>query len=123
MMSAHHSTRISRLSGVLGFFIGIFGAMAILGVFFKILKLPYFEIFMVIGFVGEAVASRGCPVESAELVYGPNLGLTHILDRYLELEIDGIDAGRFLSLDRWRTHSIIDVPCKGDNPAKIPRHF
>ena len=56
MTPAHHSTRISRLSGVLGFFIGIFGAMAILGVFFKILKLPYFEIFMVIGFVGEAAA-------------------------------------------------------------------
>ena len=56
MTAAHQSTRILRLNGVLGFFIGIFGAMAILGVFFKILKLPYFEIFMMIGFVGEAAA-------------------------------------------------------------------
>ena len=56
MTSAHQSTRILRFNGILGFFIGIFGAMAILGVFFKILKLPYFEIFMMIGFVGEAAA-------------------------------------------------------------------
>ena len=56
MTAAYQSTRILRLNGVLGFFIGIFGAMAILGVFFKILKLPYFEIFMAIGFVGEAAA-------------------------------------------------------------------
>ncbi len=56
MTAAHQSTRILRLNGILGFFIGIFGAMAILGVFFKILKLPHFEIFMVIGFVGEAAA-------------------------------------------------------------------
>ena len=47
---------MARLTGVLGFFIGIFGAMAILGVFFKILKLPHYEIFMIIGFVGEACA-------------------------------------------------------------------
>ena len=47
---------MNRLTGVLGFFIGIFGAMAILGVFFKILKLPHYEIFMIIGFVGEACA-------------------------------------------------------------------
>ncbi len=47
---------MTRLTGVLGFFIGIFGAMAILGVFFKILKLPHYETFMIIGFVGEACA-------------------------------------------------------------------
>jgi hypothetical protein len=41
---------------VLGFFIGIFGAMAILGVFFKILKLPNYELYMAIGFIGEAAA-------------------------------------------------------------------
>lgn len=50
------STRLKRLSGVLGFFIGIFGAMAILGVFFKILKLPNYELYMAIGFIGEAAA-------------------------------------------------------------------
>ena len=56
MATTQQVPRLSRLSGILGFFIGIFGAMAILGVFFKILKLPYFVIFMVIGFVGEAAA-------------------------------------------------------------------
>ncbi len=56
MAAAYTSPRLARLTGVLGFFIGIFGAMAILGVFFKILKLPYFEVFMVVGFVGEAAA-------------------------------------------------------------------
>ncbi len=56
MAASLQSPRLTRFSGVLGFFIGIFGAMAILGVFFKILKLPYFEIFMVIGFIGEAAA-------------------------------------------------------------------
>ena len=56
MATTQQAPRLSRLSGILGFFIGIFGAMAILGVFFKILKLPHFEIFMVIGFVGEAAA-------------------------------------------------------------------
>ena len=56
MKKAKRSIRLARLTGVLGFFIGIFGAMAILGVFFKILKLPYYEIFMIIGFVGEACA-------------------------------------------------------------------
>lgn len=45
---------------VLGFFIGIFGAAAILGVFFKIwdnpMAAPYADDFMVIGFLGEAGA-------------------------------------------------------------------
>ena len=56
MAAAQRSPRFTRLNGVLGFFVGIFGAMAILGVFFKILKLPHYEIFMIIGFVGEAAA-------------------------------------------------------------------
>ncbi len=56
MATVKLSARLTRLTGVLGFFIGIFGAMAILGVFFKILKLPHYEIFMIIGFVGEAGA-------------------------------------------------------------------
>ena len=56
MASNAKSTLLARLTGVLGFFIGIFGAMAILGVFFKILKLPNYELFMAIGFIGEAAA-------------------------------------------------------------------
>ena len=56
MASSTQSPRLARLTGVLGFFIGIFGAMAILGVFFKILKLPHYELFMAIGFIGEAAA-------------------------------------------------------------------
>lgn len=45
---------LERIKKVLGFFIGIFGALAILGVFFKILKYPNWELFMQLGFVGEA---------------------------------------------------------------------
>ncbi|NNE34790.1 MAG: hypothetical protein HKN13_06120 [Rhodothermales bacterium] len=47
---------LGRVKGVLGFFIGIFGAMAILGVFFKIMKLDNYEFFMKVGFIGEAAA-------------------------------------------------------------------
>jgi methyl-accepting chemotaxis protein len=47
---------LERIKKVLGFFIGIFGALAILGVFFKILKYPNWELFMQLGFVGEAAA-------------------------------------------------------------------
>ena len=47
---------LARLKGILAFFIGIFGAMAILGVFFKILKLEHYELFMKVGFIGEAAA-------------------------------------------------------------------
>lgn len=50
------SKGMKRVSGILGFFVGIFGALAILGVFFKILKLPHYELFMAIGFIGEAAA-------------------------------------------------------------------
>lgn len=47
---------LDRITKVLGFFIGIFGALAILGVFFKILKYPNWQLFMQLGFVGEAAA-------------------------------------------------------------------
>lgn len=45
---------LERIKKILGFFIGIFGSLAILGVFFKILKYPNWELFMQLGFVGEA---------------------------------------------------------------------
>jgi hypothetical protein len=47
---------MNRMTGVLGLFIGIFGALAILGVFFKIAKLPHWEVLMAVGFIGEAAA-------------------------------------------------------------------
>jgi hypothetical protein len=49
---------MSRLNGILGLLIGIFGALAILGVFFKIAKTPGvdYELFMAVGFMGEAGA-------------------------------------------------------------------
>ncbi len=58
MAAAQPSRLMSRLNGVLGLLIGIFGAMAILGVFFKIAKYPGvdYELFMAIGFMGEAAA-------------------------------------------------------------------
>lgn len=54
--AASSSKLMNRANGVLGFFIGIFGSLAILGVFFKIAKLPHYELFMTIGFFGEAAA-------------------------------------------------------------------
>lgn len=58
MAAAQPSRLMSRLNGVLGLLIGVFGAMAILGVFFKIAKYPGvdYELFMAIGFMGEAAA-------------------------------------------------------------------
>ncbi|MDX1531862.1 MAG: hypothetical protein R3362_10085 [Rhodothermales bacterium] len=53
---ASTSKVMRRLNGVLGLFIGIFGALAILGVFFKIAKYPNYELFMAVGFLGEAGA-------------------------------------------------------------------
>lgn len=50
------SPLMRRLNGVLGLLIGLFGALAILGVFFKIAKYPNYEIFMAVGFFGEAAA-------------------------------------------------------------------
>ena len=46
----------NKLKGLLAFCIGIFGAMAILGVFFKIMKYDNYELFMKVGFMGEAAA-------------------------------------------------------------------
>lgn len=56
MASAKSSKLIRRINGILGLFIGIFGALAILGVFFKIAKYPNYELFMTVGFIGEAGA-------------------------------------------------------------------
>ncbi len=56
MATARQEAILERITKVLGFFIGIFGALAILGVFFKILKYPNWELFMQLGFVGEAAA-------------------------------------------------------------------
>lgn len=47
---------LTKVKAILAFFIGIFGAMAILGVFFKIMKWSNYELFMVVGFIGEAAA-------------------------------------------------------------------
>ncbi len=56
MATPRQKAILERITKVLGFFIGIFGALAILGVFFKILKYPNWELFMQLGFVGEAAA-------------------------------------------------------------------
>lgn len=58
MASSKTSRMMSRLNGILGLLIGIFGALAILGVFFKIAKTPgvNYELFMAVGFMGEAAA-------------------------------------------------------------------
>ena len=60
MAAKERVTFVDRLRSVLGFLIGIFGALAILGVFFKIIKYEFlgfgWETFMVAGFIGEAAA-------------------------------------------------------------------
>lgn len=56
MASKKQQAILDRITKVLGFFIGIFGALAILGVFFKILKYPNWQLFMQLGFIGEAAA-------------------------------------------------------------------
>jgi hypothetical protein len=56
MATPRQEAILERITKVLGFFIGIFGALAILGVFFKILKYPNWELFMQLGFIGEAAA-------------------------------------------------------------------
>ena len=56
MASKRQEAILARITKVLGFFIGIFGSLAILGVFFKILKYPNWELFMQLGFIGEAAA-------------------------------------------------------------------
>jgi archaellum component FlaC len=47
---------VSSIQPFLEFFIGIFGALAIIGVFFKIQGYPNSELFMILGFMGEAAA-------------------------------------------------------------------
>jgi hypothetical protein len=47
---------LERTTRILGFAIGICGAFAILGVFFKIIEGPYYQTFMYLGFIGEAIA-------------------------------------------------------------------
>ncbi len=47
---------LSYLMPILEFLIGVFGALAIIGVFFKIQDYPNFEVYMAIGFLGEAAA-------------------------------------------------------------------
>ncbi len=54
MATAKQEAILERIKKILGFFIGIFGSLAILGVFFKILKYPNWELFMQLGFIGEA---------------------------------------------------------------------
>lgn len=60
MAAKEKVTFVDRLRSILGFLIGIFGALAILGVFFKIIKYEFlglgWETFMVAGFIGEAAA-------------------------------------------------------------------
>lgn len=56
MATSKSEAILARVTKVLGFFIGIFGALAILGVFFKILKYDNWELFMQLGFIGEAAA-------------------------------------------------------------------
>lgn len=55
-MAVDKSKLLRRANGVLALLVGIFGALAILGVFFKIAKYPNYEIYMAIGFFGEAAA-------------------------------------------------------------------
>lgn len=56
MASSTKGKWMQRLNGILGLLIGIFGALAIIGVFFKIAKYPNYELYMQIGFIGEAAA-------------------------------------------------------------------
>jgi hypothetical protein len=56
MATKRQEAIFERITKVLGFFIGIFGALAILGVFFKILKISNWQLFMKLGFIGEAAA-------------------------------------------------------------------
>lgn len=56
MASKQKQPIFKRLTRFLEFLIGIFGALAIIGVFFKIQKWPNYEIYMIVGFMGEAAA-------------------------------------------------------------------
>ncbi|MFP4228718.1 MAG: hypothetical protein ACLFTE_07820 [Salinivenus sp.] len=56
MSTRQRSLALERTTRVLGFAIGVCGAFAILGVFFKIIEGPYYQTFMYVGFIGEAIA-------------------------------------------------------------------
>jgi predicted nucleic acid-binding Zn-ribbon protein len=56
MADSTSSSFLDAVEPYLQFFIGIFGALAIIGVFFKIQGYPNTELFMVLGFMGEAAA-------------------------------------------------------------------
>ncbi|NND73090.1 MAG: hypothetical protein HKN43_16065 [Rhodothermales bacterium] len=72
----------NKIKAILAFFISIFGAMAILGVFFKIMKYDNYVLFMQIGFIGEAAAFitmgilelLGTTVKTAESASGISSG-------------------------------------------------
>ena len=107
--------RMARLKGILAFCIGIFGALAILGVFFKILKLDYYELFMKVGFLGEAAAfvtmgvfeligsfaARPAPVGSEAAVPARSGTKVREMEARIKSEVDalflalGEDAKRF----------------------------
>ena len=85
MATKRQEAILERITKVLGFFIGIFGALAILGVFFKILKYPHWELFMQLGFIGEAAAF---------VVMGSlELGQAFIMDTPAEGEVDESSGG------------------------------
>ncbi|WP_022834362.1 GldL-related protein [Salisaeta longa] len=56
MTNARKREILDRTTKVLSFVIGIFGALAIIGVLYKILKWPNYTTFITIGFMGEAGA-------------------------------------------------------------------
>ena len=89
MATKRQEAILERITKVLGFFIGIFGALAILGVFFKILKYPNWELFMQLGFIGEAAAF---------VVMGSlELGQAFIMDTPSEDELDEETGGQSVS--------------------------
>ena len=56
MATKRQEAILDQITKILGFFIGIFGALAILGVFFKITQIGPYKLFMKLGFIGEAGA-------------------------------------------------------------------
>jgi hypothetical protein len=47
---------MARINGIVGLLVGVFGAIAIIGVLAKVAKLPNWEPIMMVGFLGEAAA-------------------------------------------------------------------
>ena len=56
MAEAMQSARMARINGIVGLLVGVFGAIAIIGVLAKVAKLPNWEPIMMVGFLGEAAA-------------------------------------------------------------------